>query len=222
MLWGETEEVQASYTRGLTDRRPIRTKTFPGVIKIFPFHTENEPWLKAYEHAVVPIFAKWIPLRAGILALGRPLEVWCSNGNSVAEAGIWVPAAQAQNKGSLRTGLCQQCIPSRKREQCPHLGGLGTIKLQLLQLLLGCGVQTVPGTPLWNHLDPRTLIPCPYFAPTDSSHERNGFRVSICYPKASHFSSACGENHHKCPEVHVSIFRWRDERRGGLAPPHPV
>ena len=30
---------------------------FLGVIKIFQFHTENEPWLKADEHPVVPISA---------------------------------------------------------------------------------------------------------------------------------------------------------------------
>lgn len=30
---------------------------FLGVIKIFQFHTENEPWLKADEHPVVPVSA---------------------------------------------------------------------------------------------------------------------------------------------------------------------
>lgn len=98
--------MQASYTQGLTIGDQSGQSHSPGVIKIFQFHTENEPWLKAYECSVVPISAKWIPLRAGILTLGRPLEAWCSpTGHCSAEKRASGFLQPSWNKGSLRTGL---------------------------------------------------------------------------------------------------------------------
>lgn len=179
---------------------------FPSVIKIFQFHTENKPWLKAYEHSVVPISAKWIPLRAGILTLGRPVKVRCSSGRT-----------------TLRRSppLCFCCGSlgtfQADRESHPLAsGGLGRHNYSCLR-----GAVLKPGAPLLSRSDTRTCSLSHTLLPHSLPLKEMGSQVQS-FPEATPGLCVFGESGRRCPHcVSVHLGGGLGGREEGL-PPLPL
>lgn len=124
------------------------------------------------------------------------------------------------NGGSLRPGLWhQKCIPlGRETNSLPWQGrgwaGVGTTGPPAASRVLSKGsLGHLPESLQDSHS-------APYLILTASSHERNGFGVSVCYPKANLQLCMVGE---ECPLVHVVYLdRGTKEEEEGFPRPHPV
>lgn len=157
-------------------------------------------------------------MRAGILTLGRPLRLGAPRPETALQRSVhWVSAALSytEEASGLASGT-RNTSPWGERP-IPSPGGGGEWGQQDLQLFLGYCARG-PWDP-----SPKSLQDshsAPYLTPTASSHERNGFRVSVCYPKANLQLCMVGET---CPYPNiVYLDRGTKEEEEGFPPHHPV